>query len=61
MATIQELKAAEKEMKEAQDALRAYAENGASERDVKLHLRIATELKKATDKYFAAVLGSNSG
>jgi glycyl-tRNA synthetase beta subunit len=60
MATIEEVKAAEKEMKEAQDALRAYVENAASGRDVKLHLRIATELKKATDKYFAAVLGLSS-
>jgi hypothetical protein len=60
MATIEDVKAAEKEMKEAQDALRAYAENGAAGRDVKLHLRLATELKKATDKYFAAVLGSSS-
>ena len=60
MATIEDVNAVEKEMKEAQDALRAYAENGAAGRDVKLHLRLATELKKATDEYFAAVLGSSS-
>lgn len=60
MSTIEEVKAAEGRMKKAQDALRAYVDRPAGERDVKLHGRLAAELKSATDDYLAAVLGLNT-
>jgi hypothetical protein len=60
LTTIEEVRAAEKEMKRCQEALRAYLDNQADGRNIRLNLRLATDLKNATDKYFALVLGLNS-
>ena len=53
MATMSEVKAAEKKMRDAYDALFRYAERPASQAtDIKLHLRLAAESKEANDNYF---------
>lgn len=56
MSTLQEVKAAEKRMNDAKEALRKYTERpeGAAT-DIKLHLRLADALKKATDEYVGVV------
>jgi hypothetical protein len=50
MSTIDEVRAAEKRMKNAQDALRK-----ADEQDRELQRRLAAELTSATDEYSKAV------
>jgi flagellar biosynthesis protein FliP len=60
MSTIEEVKAAENAMNQSQDALRSYVERLTVRQDLKLHVRLAAELKTATEKYIAAVLGLNS-
>jgi hypothetical protein len=60
MSTIEEVKAAENAMKQSQDALKAYVERLTVKQDLKLHVRLGTELKTATEKYIATVLGLNS-
>ena len=57
MSTLEEVKAAERRMNEAKKALQRYTERSANEpTDRKLHLRLAQELKRATDDYVASVI-----
>jgi predicted metal-dependent hydrolase len=57
MSTLEEVKAAERRMNEAKKALQRYTERSANEpTDHKLHLRLAQELKRATDDYLASVI-----
>jgi len=45
MSTIEEVKAVERAMKKAQDALVAYVERQSKGHDLDLHRRLAAELK----------------
>jgi uncharacterized protein YdeI (YjbR/CyaY-like superfamily) len=57
MSTLEEVKAAEQRMNDAKKALQRYTERSTNERtDRKLHLRLAQELKQATDDYLASVI-----
>jgi len=57
MSTIEDVKAAERKMNEARIALQRYTERPLSDpSDHKLHLRLAQELKRATDDYVASVI-----
>jgi hypothetical protein len=60
MSSITEVKAAERSMREAQDAVRAYTERQAKQPEFNLHRQLAAELKAATDLYVQAVLDLNS-
>jgi len=52
MATMAEVKAAEKVMRDAYDALMQYVERPeAQPTDIKLHLRLADELRQANNNY----------
>jgi hypothetical protein len=59
MSIIEEVRAAEQDMKKAQAALRDYAERK-SGHDRKVHLRLSDELTAATDRYIQSVLTLNS-
>jgi len=57
MSTLEEVKAAERRMNEAKKALQRYTERSANEpTDHKFPLRLAQELKRATDDYLASII-----
>ncbi|MGA7379669.1 MAG: hypothetical protein WBX03_02360 [Terriglobales bacterium] len=60
MATIEEVRTAEKAMKEAQEALRAYTERQSVAPDRSLHRHLAAELSTATENYLKAIFELNS-
>jgi hypothetical protein len=60
MSTLAEVRAAERSMREAQEAVRAYTERQAKAPDFDLHRQLAAELKAATDLYVQAVLDLKS-
>ncbi|MGA7381652.1 MAG: hypothetical protein WBX03_12450 [Terriglobales bacterium] len=60
MATIEEVRTAEKAMKEAQEALRAYTERQSVAPDRGLHRHLAAELSRATENYLKAIFELNS-
>ena len=56
MATYGQVKAAEARIEQARAALLAYVERSESQQtDVQLHLRLAEDLKRATDDYVRLV------
>jgi hypothetical protein len=61
MATIEDVRTAEKAMNEAQKALKAYTERQLSTPDRSLYRYLAAELRTATENYEKAVreLSSN--
>jgi hypothetical protein len=59
MATFDEVRTAEKSMREAEKALRAYRESASSEQDANLHDKLAADLKAAADEYVSLVLLMN--
>jgi hypothetical protein len=60
MATIEKVRTAEKAMKEAQEALRAYTERQFVTPDRSLHRHLAAELSTATENYLKAIFELNS-
>ena len=61
MSTIQEVKAAEKRMQEAERELRAYTERPENEpQDTEKHLRLTEALREARDEYMVLVSEVNS-
>ncbi len=60
MATIEKVRTAEKAMKEAQEALRAYTERQSVTPDRSLHRHLAAELSTATENYLKAIFELNS-
>ena len=57
MATLEEVKSAERKMNEAKSALQGYIERAANDPpDHKLHRRLAEDSKRATDAYLATVI-----
>jgi hypothetical protein len=56
MSTLEQVHAAEEAMKKAQSSLSAYVKQAVKGKDINLHLRLAAELKAATDRYFQLVL-----
>jgi hypothetical protein len=59
MATFDEVRTAEKAMRAADKALRAYLEKRACEQGINLHDELAADLKVATHKYVDLVLLMN--
>jgi hypothetical protein len=60
MSTMEQVKAAERVMREAQRALVAYAERPSDQQDWELHRRLTDEAKRATETYVTMALALDS-
>jgi len=60
MSTMEQLRAAERVMREAQRALLAYAERPPDQQDQDLRCRLAVEAKRAEDAYVKTALALDS-
>jgi hypothetical protein len=60
MATLEQVKAAERVMREAHRALLAYAERTSDQQDLDLHRRLIVEAKTAAEDYIKMALALDS-
>ena len=60
MSTMEQVKAAERVMREAQRALVAYAERPSDQQDWELRRRLTDEAKRATETYVTMALALDS-
>jgi hypothetical protein len=60
MSTMEQVKEAERVMREAQRALLAYNERPSEQQDRDLHRRLAVEAKKAAEVYIKMALALES-
>jgi hypothetical protein len=60
MSNMEQVKAAERVMREAQRALLAYAERPSGQRDPILHRRLVVEAKTAAEEYIRTILALDS-
>ena len=60
MSTVEQVKAAERVMREAQRAILAYAETSSDQQERDLHRRLAAEAMRAAEDYIKTVLALDS-
>ena len=60
MSTMEQVRAAERVMREAQRSLLAYAERPSDQQDRGLHRRLAVEAQRAAEDYIKTALALDS-